>query len=147
VVGDRLDTDIAGARRAGMTSLLVLTGLTSPAALVDAAPAERPDHVSADLGGLLVPAAAATRTADGWSCGGALARTDGDQLRWRWAAASPGQAGTDELVDLLRAVCAAAWERDSVPSPLPDDDLAACWTELAARCTGRRPDAGVGGGG
>jgi len=33
VVGDRLDTDIAGAKAAGLTSALVLTGVTTPAAL------------------------------------------------------------------------------------------------------------------
>jgi len=52
VVGDRLDTDIAGARRAGMDSLLVLTGVTD-AELLRAAPADRrPTHVAADLSGL-----------------------------------------------------------------------------------------------
>ena len=51
-VGDRLDTDIAGAHRAGMDSLLVLTGVSSRAD-VDAAPADqRPTYVAPDLSGL-----------------------------------------------------------------------------------------------
>ncbi|MFQ5409347.1 MAG: HAD-IIA family hydrolase [Anaerolineales bacterium] len=43
VIGDRLDTDIAGAIRAGLSSLLVLTGITSPAMV--AAGAVKPTHV------------------------------------------------------------------------------------------------------
>ncbi len=52
VVGDRLDTDIEGANRAGLDSLLVLTGVSDAAELL-AAPAERrPTYVSWDLTGL-----------------------------------------------------------------------------------------------
>jgi len=53
MVGDRLDTDIEGARNAGLDSLLVLTGVTGLAELVAARPEQRPTYVSADLGGLL----------------------------------------------------------------------------------------------
>jgi glycerol 3-phosphatase-2 len=53
VVGDRLDTDIAGAHRAGMDSMLVLTGVSGRAEL-DAAPAGgRPTYVAENLSGLL----------------------------------------------------------------------------------------------
>ena len=52
VVGDRLDTDIEGANRAGMDSLLVLTGVTSRADLRDAPPQHRPTYVAPDLNGL-----------------------------------------------------------------------------------------------
>jgi HAD superfamily hydrolase (TIGR01450 family) len=63
VVGDRLDTDIAGAHRAGYDSLLVLTGVADRAAL-DAAPAEqRPTYAAPDLAALLAtPAELQQRT-------------------------------------------------------------------------------------
>ncbi|WP_265111501.1 HAD-IIA family hydrolase [Halosolutus halophilus] len=47
VVGDRLDTDIALGNRAGMTSAVVLTGVTDRAA-IDESPVE-PDHVLESL--------------------------------------------------------------------------------------------------
>jgi HAD superfamily hydrolase (TIGR01450 family) len=53
VVGDRLDTDVEGAVRAGCDSLLVLTGVTDRAAL-DAA-TTRPTYVGEDLRALLAP--------------------------------------------------------------------------------------------
>jgi glycerol-1-phosphatase len=52
VVGDRLDTDIAGAVRAGIDSVLVFTGVTDVAGLIAAAPDMRPTYVAADLRGL-----------------------------------------------------------------------------------------------
>jgi HAD superfamily hydrolase (TIGR01450 family) len=55
VVGDRLDTDVEAARRAGCDSLLVLTGVTDEAALLAAPSARRPTYVGADLAALLVP--------------------------------------------------------------------------------------------
>jgi glycerol 3-phosphatase-2 len=55
MVGDRLDTDIAGAVNAGIDSLLVLTGVTTLDDLVAASPGERPTYLSADLGGLAEP--------------------------------------------------------------------------------------------
>ena len=56
VIGDRVDTDIRGANRSGMDSLLVLTGicgLDELADLVDAEPEMRPTYVAEDLRALL----------------------------------------------------------------------------------------------
>jgi glycerol-1-phosphatase len=53
VVGDRLDTDVAGAHAAGMDSLLVLSGVTSAEDLLTAAPDLRPTYVGSDVGALL----------------------------------------------------------------------------------------------
>jgi glycerol-1-phosphatase len=55
VVGDRLDTDIAGANAANLPSLLVLTGVNNAADMVFAIPEERPDFVAPDLRSLDAP--------------------------------------------------------------------------------------------
>lgn len=52
VVGDRLDTDIAGANSAGLPSLLVLSGVTTAAEALAAPPAQRPTFVAPDLSGI-----------------------------------------------------------------------------------------------
>lgn len=55
VVGDRLDTDIEGANRAGVDSLLVLTGVTRLEQLGDAPKKQQPTYAAQDLRGLLEP--------------------------------------------------------------------------------------------
>lgn len=52
VLGDRIDTDIRGANRAGMDSLLVLTGVAGARELIeliDAEPTARPTFIAEDL--------------------------------------------------------------------------------------------------
>jgi ribonucleotide monophosphatase NagD (HAD superfamily) len=60
-VGDRLDTDIAGAHRAGMDSLLVLTGVSTRADLATVPTELRPTYVADDLSGLFNVAATSDR--------------------------------------------------------------------------------------
>jgi HAD superfamily hydrolase (TIGR01450 family) len=55
VIGDRLDTDIAGANAADLNSLLVLTGVSGPDDLLAAPPECRPTYVGKDLSALRGP--------------------------------------------------------------------------------------------
>jgi glycerol 3-phosphatase-2 len=55
MVGDRLDTDIAGALGAGMDSVLVLTGVSTVADLFSAGTDTRPTYLGADLSALAAP--------------------------------------------------------------------------------------------
>jgi len=105
VVGDRLDTDIEAAHRVGADSLLVLTGVTSPAEAVLAPPSQRPTYLAEDLAGLLEPHPGITEEDGAFSCGGWAARLDGGWLEL---------TGDGERIDGLRALCAAAWAADSV---------------------------------
>jgi HAD superfamily hydrolase (TIGR01450 family) len=106
VVGDRLDTDIEGAARAGAASLLVFTGVTDPATLLAARPDHRPDLLSADAGGLLVAHPAVVGEEGGHRCGAWVARPDGDRLALRRAG---GAEADDDGLDGLRALCVAHW--------------------------------------
>ncbi|MEV4613449.1 HAD-IIA family hydrolase [Kitasatospora sp. NPDC049258] len=110
VVGDRLDTDIEGAHNGGVDSLLVFTGVTTPAQLLAAEPRHRPTYLAADLRGLLTAQPAVAAGADGeHRCGGWSARVlDGTLL-------ISGDGG--DRYDGLRALCGAAWtalDRDGV---------------------------------
>ena len=106
VVGDRLDTDIEGAVRTGVPSLLVLTGITDVATLLHARPGERPDYIGADLAALNeepfpTGGPAGPRHHGGrWERGGSCAWIEGDTLR-----VSP----EGDWRDTLACACAAAW--------------------------------------
>ena len=96
VVGDRLDTDIEGANRAGVASLLVFTGVATPVDVVRAEPAQRPTYVAADLrAGLLEAHPPVTSDERGWTCGAATV--------------TPAGALSGSGIDALRAACVAAW--------------------------------------
>ena len=126
-VGDRLDTDIEGARRAGMPSLLVLTGIADIAGVLAAGPQERPDFLGADLTALLRPPAATTGPlgpapdGDGWSLGSARARVTGGMLEVH--------LGDHGWLPALQTACAAAW---SAPAGV-DLGAAASMIERARR--------------
>ncbi|HTU06015.1 MAG TPA: HAD-IIA family hydrolase [Trebonia sp.] len=120
-IGDRLDTDIEAAHRAGTDSLLVLTGVSRPADAVLAPPSQRPTYIAETLDALLQPYPAVTRTSDGAACGGWTAlRTGAGPLALK---------GTGTAIDGLRALAAAAWDSGE---RLSRDRVDAALGELAA---------------
>jgi glycerol-1-phosphatase len=107
VVGDRLDTDIEGAVRAGMDSLLVLTGVAGASDLLAAPPARRPTHLAADLSGLFDVDVAVRLPLLGPAAGG-----------WRVARGADGAlalAGHGDPLEALRLLCGAAWAEPELP--------------------------------
>jgi len=127
VIGDRLDTDLEGARAAGQDGLLVLTGVTGSTDLISCPPQRRPCYLGRDLTALLEPQpeldvqllddvqrADGVQRLDGVerpeeraragvrvACRGAAVTVEGGALRVE-------RAG-DDAVDLLRAAAQAAW--------------------------------------
>jgi HAD superfamily hydrolase (TIGR01450 family) len=111
VVGDRLDTDIAGAEAAELDALMVLSGVSTPRDLLESG--YRPRYLAWDVTALVQPAEEleVAPTPD-WMVGNGA-------VRW---------AGTNrpDPIGLLRALCAA-----QVTTPKPGDDAArAALTEL-----------------
>jgi glycerol-1-phosphatase len=119
VVGDRLDTDIAGAVTAGLDSFLVLTGVATPAGVLAAEPAERPRYLAADLGGLLESAEdLAIGPKKGWQVW-----VQGDVL-------SASSDGSVDPLELLRTLCGVAWARGVTAVRAEDDRARAALAEL-----------------
>lgn len=80
MVGDRLDTDIEGARAIAAPSLLVLTGVTWLEDLARATPELRPTYVSPTLEGLFEPHPAPHVATDVVELGGWTGRVDDGRL-------------------------------------------------------------------
>lgn len=105
VVGDRLDTDIAGANAAELPSLMVLTGVSTAAEAVHASPEERPTYIAADLRGLHADAQAlAVADHPAW-------RVTVDQSAVTVSATGddPGEDG----LSVVRATARAVWDLDA----------------------------------
>jgi HAD superfamily hydrolase (TIGR01450 family) len=109
-VGDRLDTDIAGAVNAGLDSMLVLSGSHRAEELLGAARGERPTFVGEDLRALLRPPLAVTQTNDEFHCGLATAsavdgrlvvhRDGSTEIEAIWAAAQVAWWANDHGLEL-----------------------------------------------
>lgn len=102
MIGDRLDTDMKGARAAGIASLHVLTGVDRPKQLIAASRDMRPDYIAASLDELDRPYPETEVLKDGTvRVGKSRVRMDGHVVRVVAEGETP--------LDLLRAGCAAVW--------------------------------------
>jgi HAD superfamily hydrolase (TIGR01450 family) len=100
-IGDRLDTDIAGAQAAGIPSALVLTGVDRPKHLLAAPSTSRPTFILEDLRQLFEPYPATRTDGDTTRVGDAIVRVDEVDLKVVDAGSRP--------IDLVRAGAAAVW--------------------------------------
>lgn len=118
-IGDRLDTDILGASRAGIDSALVLTGIDRPKHVLAAPEGSRPTYILADLRDLHAPYPRAVEKDGVFSVNGAAVRVRGADVEI--------VAESGSQIDLLRAGAAAIWASGTpvfvlrVPERLYDD--------------------------
>jgi glycerol 3-phosphatase-2 len=115
VVGDRLDTDIAGAHAVGADSLLVLTGVSTAAGLLAAVPEHRPVYLGHDLA-VLGDGLEATRIEDGDTGGW------GARFRDRTLVLEAGEGADDDAAAALRALCRVAWDGPGGHDEVRGDD-------------------------
>ncbi len=113
-IGDRVDTDIAGANAAGLDSLLVMSGACRLRELASAPPALRPTYVAHDLTGLMAPAPRLRAEAEGAEV------TAAGEIRFL------GDGGDD--ASRLRAAVSAAWDAADDGREFSSDD--AMWQRL-----------------
>jgi HAD superfamily hydrolase (TIGR01450 family) len=100
VVGDRLDTDLGGARAADIPGLLVFTGVSQALDVLRAVPAERPSFIGESIAAL-GEAHPTPEFRDGWwRVRAAGARVTDGALEYMG----------DRGMDRLRAGCVAAWD-------------------------------------
>jgi glycerol 3-phosphatase-2 len=104
-VGDRLDTDIAGAVNAGLDSMLVFSGSHRAEQLISAMPGERPTFVGEDLRALLRPPLDLGHSDSEFHCGAATASAVNGTL-------TVHRNGATEIEAIWAAAHAAWWAAD-----------------------------------
>lgn len=100
-IGDRLDTDIAGAQAAGLDSVLVLTGIDRPKHVLAAPPTARPTFILGDLRELHEEYPETVVQGEVTSVRDAAVRIDGADIHVVSEGSRP--------IDLVRAGAAAIW--------------------------------------
>ena len=103
-VGDRLETDVLGAKRAGVSSAIVLTGIATKKDLLAAKPEERPEYILETLSDLLTDYPKLKQTKRGWRCGDADVELLGDKVLV--------VEGDPRSIDALRAACSVIWNAE-----------------------------------
>ncbi len=108
MIGDRLDTDILGANRSEMASLLVLTGVDTPLSVLRADRDQRPTYIGRDTRTLNEYYAPAVVNGNVATCGETEVRLD--------RAVLTVVAGDPRGVEALRAACALVWNSSIPPT-------------------------------
>lgn len=104
-VGDRLDTDIAGANAADLLSLHVLTGVNTARDIMLSADHERPTFLGLDMLDLNIQIPNVEQDGDDWVCGESRVRLDGQTI---WVNGSTMTTSTLGL-NAYRALVGAIW--------------------------------------
>ena len=104
-IGDRIDTDIVGANRAGMDSILVLTGVSTRKELLGIDAGGRPKFVIENLAQLFEKYESPKATKFGFSCMGVRVELLAGKVRVI--------DGDPKSLGALRAACAVIWNSDT----------------------------------
>jgi HAD superfamily hydrolase (TIGR01450 family) len=118
MIGDRLDSDIAGAHAVGIASLWVATGVNDAHDLAVAPKNQRPTYIAADLGALAEAQPGVEVTGSKHSCDGWTAEVVDGVVT---------MTGAGKPYDGLRAILSATWQALDEPA------------KPVVKTTGRRP--------
>ena len=100
-IGDRIDTDIRGANRAGIDSVLVMTGISARKEALGAKPEDRPGYIIDTLAELLFGYEQPKKTKRGFSCNGAEVELLGNRVMITH--------GDPKSIGALRSACAVIY--------------------------------------
>ena len=101
MIGDRLDTDIRGARKVGVKSAAVLTGIATRKEIIGSKLEDRPDFILQDLSELFLPYPKLKETKRGVRCGDALVEKLVNKVVL--------VEGDPASIDALRAATSVVW--------------------------------------
>lgn len=128
-VGDRIDTDIAGAGNLDMDSMLVLTGSHGPVQLFSAVGVERPTHLGRNAAALLEPERVTEQTGEERiAVGGIEAYVERQQLKLS------REPKDDELLDATWAATKLAWQCADAELPVGGLELAGLLSNRLGGC-------------
>jgi glycerol-1-phosphatase len=101
-VGDRLDTDVLGANKAGLGSALVMTGVTTRKELLGARLEQRPSYILGSLADLASPYLAPIKTKRGYKLGDVEVELLGNKVLVSY--------GDAKSLEALKAACLTIWD-------------------------------------
>jgi HAD superfamily hydrolase (TIGR01450 family) len=103
-IGDRIDTDITGANRAGISSVLVMTGVSTRKEVLGIKAEGRPNFIIGSMTELLQPYDEPKKTKRGFSCKGVEVELLGNRVMV--------SQGDPRSIGALRAACAVIYASD-----------------------------------